>query len=145
LIDRLIDITKLRLRLTAFSFLLFQAGSNEERQIKLLLPDFYHLLEAIPALSNDILIDDRTELTIGKRLLEAKLIGYPYIIIIGKDAVNATPLYEVFDLIKEKRYLMPKFSLLQFLFHETEILTESRSKVAYIQTSPAENPSTANS
>lgn len=110
--------------------------------MKLLLPDFYRLLEAIPALHHDIVIDDRTTYTIGKRLMEAKLTGYPYIIVIGKDALKSTPLYELFDLNNEKRYLMPKFSLLQFLLRETEILSDSQAKIAYIQNASAQQPST---
>lgn len=109
----------------------------------MLLPDFYRLLEAIPALYYDIVIDDRTEQTIGKRLLEAKLTGYPYILVIGKEALSSPPLYELFDLNNEKRYLFPKFSLLQFLIRETEPLTDSYRKIAYIQTASREQqPST---
>lgn len=88
------------------------------------------------------MIDDRTEYTIGKRLVEAKLTGYPYILVIGKDALKSTPLYELFDLNHEKRYLMPKFSLLQFLIRATEMLSESSLKIAYLQNATTQQPST---
>lgn len=37
-----------------------------------------------PALTNEVVIDDRTHMTIGKRLYEAKRLGFPYIVVAGK-------------------------------------------------------------
>ncbi|XKL64270.1 hypothetical protein PGB90_004356 [Kerria lacca] len=95
-----------------------KAGSREEIEVELLLPKIYELLEGIPNLNDDILIDDRTEKTIGKRFLEAKLFGFPFIIIVGKDATQETPLYELHDLNNEKKYLMPMSLLTQYLVEQ---------------------------
>lgn len=46
----------------------------------------------------DFIVDDRTNLTIGRRILDAKRTGYPYLIIIGKNSVQSSPLFEVHDL-----------------------------------------------
>lgn len=46
----------------------------------------------------DVILDDRTHFTIGKRFLFARALGYPYIIVIGKAATKTVPLFEVHDL-----------------------------------------------
>jgi len=46
----------------------------------------------------DVILDDRTNFTIGKRFKFARAIGYPYIIVIGKLATQSIPLFEVHDL-----------------------------------------------
>lgn len=100
----------------------------------MLLPKIYELLEGIPNLNDDILIDDRTEKTIGKRFLEAKLFGFPFIIIVGKDATQETPLYELHDLNNEKKYLMPMSLLTQYLVEQMRKFTDEKPKIHYIST-----------
>ncbi|KAH9426305.1 prolyl-tRNA synthetase [Dermatophagoides pteronyssinus] len=46
----------------------------------------------------DILIDDRSNLTIGKRLLTAKTIGIPFILVAGRNIIDVRPKFEVFDM-----------------------------------------------
>lgn len=46
----------------------------------------------------DAILDDRTYLTIGKRFIYARALGYPYIIVIGKAANQSVPLFEIHDL-----------------------------------------------
>ncbi|XP_039313709.1 probable proline--tRNA ligase, mitochondrial isoform X3 [Solenopsis invicta] len=46
----------------------------------------------------DAILDDRTNYTIGKRLVLARALGYPYIIVIGKAATQSIPLFEVHDI-----------------------------------------------
>lgn len=43
----------------------------------------------------DILIDDRHHLTIGKRLMMADRMGYPFIVVCGKSTQESPPRYEV--------------------------------------------------
>lgn len=46
--------------------------------------DLYDELVKIPSLRGEVVIDDRTKFTVGRRIYEAERIGYPYIIVIGK-------------------------------------------------------------
>ncbi|XP_076026252.1 putative proline--tRNA ligase, mitochondrial [Genypterus blacodes] len=51
--------------------------------------------ETLPGLRGEVLLDDRTHMTIGKRLKDASRLGYPYVIVAGQDALEETPRYEV--------------------------------------------------
>ncbi|KAH0560264.1 probable proline--tRNA ligase, mitochondrial [Cotesia glomerata] len=55
-------------------------------------------MEMLNARNIDFIVDDRTNLTIGRRILDAKRTGYPYLIIIGKNSVQESPLFEVHDV-----------------------------------------------
>lgn len=75
-----------------------QSGSKEEPFTQNLTERLYQMLESIPGLENDILVDDRTTLTIGRRYLEARRMGYPFIVVIGKKAIEKPALYEINDI-----------------------------------------------
>lgn len=47
-------------------------GSKEEEAVKRFTAEIYQRLERIDGLAGDLIVDDRTNLTIGKRLMEAK-------------------------------------------------------------------------
>ncbi|XP_046975408.1 probable proline--tRNA ligase, mitochondrial [Vanessa cardui] len=47
-------------------------------------------------LRDDVLVDDRHGLTIGKRLMMADRIGYPFIIVCGRSALETPPRYELY-------------------------------------------------
>ncbi|XP_060629547.2 probable proline--tRNA ligase, mitochondrial [Anolis sagrei] len=70
-------------------------GSKEEKGTILLeeLHDF--ISEAVPQLKDELVLDDRTQLTIGKRLKDANKLGYPYVIIGGKKVFDEPPLFEI--------------------------------------------------
>ncbi|XP_066548394.1 putative proline--tRNA ligase, mitochondrial [Amia ocellicauda] len=53
------------------------------------------LAEALPALRGEVALDDRTQLTIGKRLKDADIMGYPYVIVVGQSALDDLPTFEV--------------------------------------------------
>ena len=59
-------------------------GSNFEEKSKQMIPYLYDMLNKNPVFKNDVLIDDRTMLTIGRRVLESKIIGVPLLIVLGK-------------------------------------------------------------
>lgn len=64
-----------------------------------------HLAEAMnsmPALKDDVVVDDRDRLTIGKRVMEAKKSGYPFIIVVGKRACEMMPMFELLDYSQEE-------------------------------------------
>lgn len=76
-------------------------GSKEESSTKHLENEIYSHLKQSLCDDNDIAIDDRTHMTIGKRLMEMKKLGIPYLIVVGaKSADMNYPTVEVHDLAK---------------------------------------------
>lgn len=70
-------------------------GSQEETAGQTITMALYEALNKLPAFNNNVLIDDRFQLTIGKRLMMSKRMGYPIIIVVGNNCINATPTVEV--------------------------------------------------
>ncbi|XP_076055064.1 prolyl-tRNA synthetase 2-like protein, mitochondrial isoform X2 [Oratosquilla oratoria] len=66
-------------------------------------------------LGDDIIVDDRSTLTIGKRVLEAKNTGYPFVVIVGKKACEAVPQFEVIDNDKEEVQVLTQLETLNFV------------------------------
>ncbi|XP_009976951.1 PREDICTED: probable proline--tRNA ligase, mitochondrial, partial [Tauraco erythrolophus] len=48
-------------------------------------------------LASDSVLDDRTQMTIGKRLKDANKLGYPYVVIAGKRVCEDPPVFEVWN------------------------------------------------
>jgi len=71
-----------------------QAGSKEE-DTSVYIEQLYEILFKR---NIDAILDDRTNYTIGKRLVFARASGYPYIIVIGKAATQSIPLFEIHDV-----------------------------------------------
>lgn len=66
----------------------------------------YDSLTNLPNLRNEVVIDDRTDFSIGRRVKLAKKGGYPYVIAAGKKALESPVLYEVINLVTgDKDYL----------------------------------------
>ncbi|XP_071448882.1 probable proline--tRNA ligase, mitochondrial isoform X3 [Hetaerina americana] len=76
-------------------------GSKEEAASQTAYK-LYNDLNSINSLRGDVIIDDRGSLTIGKRVLDARKTGYPFIIVVGKKSLLADPLFEVFDVFKSE-------------------------------------------
>nr|XP_013031601.2 probable proline--tRNA ligase, mitochondrial [Anser cygnoides] len=72
-------------------------GSKEEQGAALLERIYDDFVEAHPHLAGDAVLDDRTQMTIGKRLKDAKKLGYPYVVIAGKRVCEDPPVFEVWD------------------------------------------------
>ncbi|XP_041886699.1 probable proline--tRNA ligase, mitochondrial isoform X1 [Corvus kubaryi] len=73
-------------------------GSKEEEEGAALLEWVYDdLAEALPHLAGDSVLDDRTQLTIGKRLKDANRLGYPYVVVAGKRVCEDPPVFEVWN------------------------------------------------
>lgn len=49
----------------------------------------------MPQLEDNVIIDDRSHMTIGRRVLEAKRKGYPHIAVVGRAAAEQTPRIEL--------------------------------------------------
>lgn len=61
-----------------------------------LADDLVHTLgETLPSLRGEVVLDDRTQMTIGKRLKDASRLGYPYVVVAGQSAAEETPRFEV--------------------------------------------------
>jgi prolyl-tRNA synthetase len=73
-------------------------GSKEEAVVKNLGDEMYQSLSTSTSLSNDVILDDRTHMTIGKRLKECKKLGFPFIIVIGSKSIESNPTVEVHNL-----------------------------------------------
>lgn len=71
-------------------------GSKEEATVKDLGSEIYHKL--VEHLSSDVIIDDRTSMTIGKRLMDMKKLGIPHILVIGAKSIDENPTVEVHNL-----------------------------------------------
>ena len=60
-----------------------QVGFAYEKTFKA-AEDLNDHLNKLPNMKNEVVIDDRTNLTIGRRVQSAKAEGYPFIIAAGK-------------------------------------------------------------
>lgn len=70
-------------------------GSRTE-QAALQAEELVHTLgAALPGLRGEVVLDDRTHMTIGKRLKDANKLGYPYVVVVGQAALEEAPRYEV--------------------------------------------------
>ncbi|NXI35943.1 SYPM protein, partial [Galbula dea] len=75
-----------------------RGSKEEEEEGATLLEQVYDdLTEALPHLTGDSVLDDRTQLTIGKRLKDANKLGYPYVVIAGKRVCEDPPVFEVWN------------------------------------------------
>lgn len=68
-----------------------------------------------------MIIDDRSDMTIGNRLLRAKKTGYPYIVVIGKNAAASPCLLELHDLDKNQCLHLSKSDLLHYIANNNSI------------------------
>lgn len=72
-----------------------KSGSKEEIPTRQIVQEILKDLEPF-----DLIVDDRA-LTIGKRLYEAKRLGYPFIVVSGELSMQNPPKFEFHDLERE--------------------------------------------
>ncbi|KAK7073176.1 prolyl-tRNA synthetase [Halocaridina rubra] len=72
-------------------------------------------LNNFPSLRDDIIVDDRDNLTIGKRVMEAKKTGFPIIVVLGKYACEPIPQFEVIETAREEVHYFTQYQLLDYL------------------------------
>ncbi|XP_052256707.1 probable proline--tRNA ligase, mitochondrial isoform X2 [Dreissena polymorpha] len=63
----------------------------------MLSDELYDRLTNLPNLRDEVVIDDRTDKTVGKRKFEADAQGYPYVVIVGRKCLEDPRLYELVD------------------------------------------------
>ncbi|XP_063982690.1 probable proline--tRNA ligase, mitochondrial isoform X2 [Diachasmimorpha longicaudata] len=61
------------------------------------------IVENLAERNIDMILDDRTQLTIGRRMLDAKRTGYPYVVVVGKCSMQENPLFEFHDVNEGQR------------------------------------------
>ncbi|RVE73533.1 hypothetical protein OJAV_G00032320 [Oryzias javanicus] len=71
--------------------------------------------EVLPRLRGEIVLDDRTQMTIGKRLKDAGRLGYPYVIVVGEAALQKPPTFEVICQQTGETLFLSKDGLLDLL------------------------------
>ncbi|XP_034440000.1 probable proline--tRNA ligase, mitochondrial isoform X2 [Hippoglossus hippoglossus] len=85
-------------------------------EVALLANELVHALgEALPRLRGEVVLDDRTQMTIGKRLKDANRLGYPYVIVVGQGALEDTPRFEVICQQTGETIFLSKDGLLDLL------------------------------
>lgn len=72
-----------------------KGGSREESLGQAVLEQVYKEADKLPQFSGNVMVDDRVQLTIGKRLLMAKKMGYPLVVVIGSKILDETPTVEL--------------------------------------------------
>lgn len=104
-----------------FIFHLFQEGSKESKIVGNLTIELYEALQQIPSCEDNVILDDRSSMTIGKRLLEAKRTGYPFIAIIGKDASATPSLIELHEIASNQCLRLTQSQLLSYLANDRNL------------------------
>ncbi|XP_028857185.1 probable proline--tRNA ligase, mitochondrial [Denticeps clupeoides] len=65
-------------------------------QLTSLAEELAHSLgSGLSNLRGEVVLDDRTQMTIGKRLKDAARLGYPYVVVVGPRAAEELPQFEV--------------------------------------------------
>lgn len=59
-------------------------GSPLEDKSEKMTPYLYDMLDTSSIFNNKVIVDDRTSITIGSRIIDAKMMGVPFLIILGK-------------------------------------------------------------
>ena len=70
-----------------------KGGSREGSAASGLVSQLCQSLNTV--LPDDVILDDREKLTVGKKLREAKKTGYPYIVLFGKKCADEDPMIEL--------------------------------------------------
>lgn len=97
-----------------------KAGSKEEKSTKDVAEQLYDDLEAhLPELKDDVVLDDRLLLTIGRRHLDAKRVGYRYTIVINQRASENVPLFELNDTKTNLQVYLDQNQLFKYIKENT--------------------------
>lgn len=86
----------------------------------------YQNLESyLPNLKNSVVLDDRTNLTIGRRLLDCKRTGIRYIIVLNKQACQSPPLFELNDIVGGQQHYLDACGIANYIKENWEGLETS--------------------
>ncbi|KAI4891913.1 hypothetical protein NFI96_030000 [Prochilodus magdalenae] len=90
-------------------------GSKASDAIQLAEELVQSLGNSLPNLKGEVVLDDRTQLTIGKRLKDANRLGYPYVVVVGQKAMEEQPVFEVVCQQSGETMFLSKDGLLDLL------------------------------
>lgn len=90
-------------------------GSKFEEKSKKLTPYLCEMLENSNMFKDDVLVDDRTWLTIGSRIIDAKLVGVPFLVVLGKTVEE-----EQVEIVINSKYLATKLNKDKLYCHSRE-------------------------
>ncbi|KAI4497751.1 hypothetical protein M0802_007077 [Mischocyttarus mexicanus] len=102
-------------------------GSKEEAASSYIEP----IYDILCKLGIDAILDDRTNLTIGKRLLYVRSTGFPYAIILGKTVLSKS-VFELYDVYNDKYHEVTLESMTDYFMNidikesENILLQESK-------------------
>ncbi|XP_053324988.1 probable proline--tRNA ligase, mitochondrial [Spea bombifrons] len=69
---------------------------SKESEAALVAESLYdEIIHSVCGLRGEIVLDDRNNLTIGKRVKEAQMMGYPFVVVVGRKALENPPVFEV--------------------------------------------------
>ncbi|RWS28549.1 putative proline--tRNA ligase-like protein [Leptotrombidium deliense] len=64
--------------------------------------------------NDDVLIDDRSQYTIGRRVKDCQVLGIPYIIVAGKNMLNEVPKLELIATYSNETFLLTQSQVFDF-------------------------------
>lgn len=73
------------------------------------------LTDTLPRLRGEVVLDDRTQMTIGRRLKDASKLGYPYVVVVGQGALEEPSRFEVICQQTGETMFLSKEGLLDLL------------------------------
>lgn len=73
------------------------------------------LTVTLPHLRGEVVLDDRTQMTIGRRLKDASKLGYPYVVVVGQGALEEPSRFEVICQQTGATVFLSKEGLLELL------------------------------
>ncbi|KAK4883520.1 hypothetical protein RN001_006839 [Aquatica leii] len=96
-------------------------GSKEEEVGSYLVQRVHSALESIDSLKDNMLLDDRIQMTIGRRMVDARRVGYPYVIVIGAKSMEKNPIFELHNLTNDQVLYLNEEGLLVYLRKHLEM------------------------
>ena len=97
-------------------------GSKEHLTLKDSVSSLYDNLDNSPMFSGDVVIHDKTSQSIGKRVRDCNVLGFPIIVILGKGLLDPTPLAEVHFQNSNKITRVPLSDIAKVIENEFTLL-----------------------
>ncbi|XP_043941431.1 probable proline--tRNA ligase, mitochondrial isoform X2 [Protopterus annectens] len=97
-------------------------SSKEEAAINFAEDLYDTITETLTPLKGEVLLDDRSHLTIGKRFKDADKLGYPYVIVAGKKLLEDPHHFEMWCQNTGETLFLPKEGIIEFLSKTSTVL-----------------------
>jgi len=94
-----------------------KAGSKEDNLGKEVVDRFTKT--TMDVFKNEVVIDDRQDQTVGKRLSSVKALGIPYVVVMGKNILQEAPvrpLIEIQDVLNGTTVLLSEHDAINYLY-----------------------------